>query len=131
MRVMQLSATRVRLRYAAIAGVVVVLAVLWITMPTVNETRKPPRAVASGVPGTADEFKWESPFQAARYRITLRDSHDVLVFTGEASESPFRPDAAFRGQLKAGETYTWTVESLDASGAVIAQSVPASFRYQP
>jgi hypothetical protein len=131
MRVMQFSATRVRLRYAAVAGIVVVLAVLWMTMPTVNETRQPPRASASAVPGTAGEFKWESPFQAARYRITLRDSQDVLIFTGEASGSPFRPDAALRGQLKVGETYSWKVESLDASGAVIAQSVPASFRYQP
>ena len=119
------------MRYAAGAGVVVVLAVLWITMPTVNETRKSPRAVASGVTGTADEFKWESPLQAARYRITLRDSTDALIFTGETDRSPFRPNATIKSQLRTGQTYSWKVESLDASGAVIAESVPATFRYQP
>ena len=79
--------------------------------------------------GTADEFEWESPLQAARYRVTLRDSKDVLIFTGETSGSPFRPDAALKSQLRTGETYTWKVESLDASGSVIAQSVPVTFRY--
>ena len=131
MRVMQFSATRVRMRYAAGAGVIVVLAVLWMTMPTVNETRKSPRAVAAGATGTADEFKWESPLQAARYRITLRDSKDALMFSAETSGSPFRPDAALKSQLRTGETYTWKVESLDAAGSVIAESVPVAFRYQP
>jgi hypothetical protein len=131
MRVMQFSAIGVRARYAAVAGVVVVLAALWITMPTVNETPKSPQAVASGVAGTAGEFKWESPLQAARYRITLRDSKDVLIFTGETGGSPFRPDAALKSKLRTGETYTWKVESLDASGSVIAQSMPVTFRYQP
>lgn len=131
MRIFQMSAIRLRARYAFAAGVIVVLAALWITRPTVNETRKSPRAIASGVTGTADEFKWESPFQAARYRISLRDSNDVLVFAGEASGSPFRPDPALKAKLRSGETYTWQVESLDASGAVIARSVPVTFRYQP
>ena len=131
MRVMQLSATRVRMRYAVGVGAVVVLAVLWMTMPTVNETRKAPRAVASGETSTADEFKWESPFQAARYRITLRDAKDAVLFSGETGGSPFRPDAAIKSQLRTGETYTWKVESLDAAGSVIAESVPVSFRYRP
>jgi hypothetical protein len=131
MRVMQFSATRVRLRYAVAASVVVVLAALWLTAPTVNETRKPPRAVASDRPGTADEFKWESPYQAARYRITLRDAKDALIFTAETTGSPFRPDATLKSQLRRGEAYTWKVESLDASGSVIAQSLPVTFVYQP
>lgn len=110
----------------------VVLAVVWISTPTVNQTRNQSvRAMPSERPGTAEDFRWESPFQAARYRVTLRDAKDVLMVTGEVSASPFRPEAALRSQLVIGETYSWKVESLDSSGAVIAQSVPATFRYQP
>ena len=44
-------------------------------------------ALASGLPDTADEFKWESPFQAARYRITLREGV-YFGLSGPFFESP-------------------------------------------
>ena len=131
MRVMQFSATRVRLRYAAIAGVVVVVAVLWMTMRPVNETPRPVRAVPSERLSKAEEFAWESPFAAARYRVTLRDADAAVVFTGEVSESPFVPDAALKSQLRRGQRYSWQVQSLDATGTVVAQSVPITFVYEP
>jgi len=131
MRVMQFSATRVRLRYAAIAGVVVVVAMLWMTMRPVNETPQPVRAVPTERLSKAEEFAWESPFAALRYRVTLRDSADAVVFTGEVSGSPFLPGRALRSQLRPGQKYSWQVESLDAAGAVLAQSVPITFLFQP
>ena len=131
MRVMQFSATRVRLRYAAIAGVVVVVAVLWMTMRPVNETPQPVRAVPTERLSKAEEFAWQSPLAAARYRVTLRDSDGAAVFTGEVSASPFLPDRALRSQLRPGQKYSWQVESLDAAGKVIAQSVPITFLYEP
>lgn len=131
MRVMQFSATRVRLRYAAIAGIVVIVAVLWMTMRPVNETPQPVRAVPTEGLSKVEEFAWQSPFAAARYRVTLRDSAEAVVFTGEVSGSPFRPDHALRSQLRPGQKYSWKVESLDATGTVIAQSVPMTFLYEP
>ena len=131
MRVMQFSATRVRLRYAAIAGVIVVMAVLWMTMRPVNEPPQPVRAVPSERLSKAEEFAWESPLAAARYRVTLRDSAGAVVYTGEVSESPFLPDKNLRSQLRSGAKYSWQVASLDAAGTVIAQSVPITFVYEP
>ena len=131
MRVMQFSATRVRLRYAAIAGVIVVVAVLWMTMRPVNETPQPVRAVPGERLSKAEELAWEGPFAAARYRVTLRDSAGAVVYTGEVNESPFRPDQNLRSQLRAGQKYSWEVASLDAAGTVIAQSVPIAFLYEP
>ena len=104
MRVMQFSATRVRLRYSAIAGVIVVVAVLWMTMRPVNETPQPVRAVPGERLSTAEELAWEGPLAAARYRVTLRDIPPVRWSTpAEVSESPFRPDRNLRSQPRAGE----------------------------
>jgi hypothetical protein len=130
MRVMQFSATRVRLRYAAIAGVAVIVAVLLMTMRPVNETPQPVRAVPTERLSKAEEFAWESPFAAERYRVTLRDDAAV-IFSGEISQSPFLPDRALRSLLRPGQKYSWKVESLDATGTVIAESVPIAFVYEP
>ena len=131
MRVMQFSATRVRLRYAVIAGAVVIIAVLWMTMRPVNETPRPVRAVPTERMSKAEEFAWESPLAAARFRVTLRDADAAVMFSGEVRESPFVPDPTLRSQLRAGQKYSWKVESLDAKGTVIAESVPITFVYEP
>lgn len=112
------------------AAVVVVL-VFWASTSTVNQTRRPPTVAASAGPGAAEEFTWETPFASARYRITVRDVNGELVLTGEATAPPFRTDRSMRSRLRRGESYVWTVESLDATGTVIGQSLPVTFRYQP
>ena len=118
-----------------LAGAAAVMAlVFWITTPTVNQTRRAIPTMSTGTSGgsgTAQEFRWESPFQAPRYRVSVRDAKGVLMFSGEATEPPFRPNETMRSQLVAGESYTWKVESLDHTGATIAESVPVTFRYQP
>ena len=130
MRVMQFSATRVRLRYAVIASVVVVVAVLWMTMRPVNQTPQPVRAVPTDRLSTPKNSSGEPVLGGALSR-TLRDSADAVVFTREVSGSPFLPEPAIRSQLTPGQKYSWKVESLDATGTVIAQSVPITFLYQP
>lgn len=115
-----------------VGGAAVMVGIVWLATPTVNESRRPPLLeTARAQPGTAEEFRWESPFPAARYRFTIRDAKGGLIFTRELSAPAFRPDPIVRSQLVAGESYTWKVESVDASGATIAESVPVTFRYQP
>lgn len=109
----------------------VVFLVIWATTPTVNQTRKAPTLVTSEGPGTAEEFSWETPVKASKYRVTVRDDNGVLVISGETTAPPFRTDASMRSQLQRGRSYTWKVESLDANGTVIGESLPATFRYQP
>ena len=108
----------------------VVLPVVWAATPTVNQTRKAPTMSTAEGPGTAEEFTWETPFKAARYRVTVRNAAGVLMFAGETTAPPFRTDPSMRGKLNAGEEYTWKVESLDAGGAVIGESLPATFRFR-
>lgn len=76
-------------------------------------------------------FEWHSSVRATSYRITLRDSKGVLIFSAMAARSPYLTHDGQRSQLKVGESYTWTVESLDAATAVIAESAPVTFRYKP
>ena len=133
MRVMQFSATRVRLRYAAIAGVVVVVAVLWMTMRPVNETPQPVRAVPNERLSKAEEFAWEGPFAAARYRC-YQPRHSAgdgcLHRGGERIALPARIGTCDHsgGPVR---RYSWEGGSLDANGKVIAQSVPITFLYEP
>ena len=114
------------------AGVVgIVFLVIWATTPTVNQTRKVPTMLASEGPGAAEQFSWETPYYAPRYRVSVHDARGVLMFSGVTTAPPFRTDAAMRAHLTAGETYTWRVESLDTRGGVIGGSLPITFRYRP
>jgi hypothetical protein len=54
----------------------------------------------------------------------------VMAVDRRVIQSPFRPDEALRAQLKVAEKYSWKVESIDAAGTVIAQSVPVTFEFQ-
>jgi len=129
-------AMRLRPLYGLAAAAVIVLAVMWITSPTLIDQGEAVRnrmvriSTPSGV-GDAREFVWESPLRAARFRVTVRDVNGVLVISGETPASPFRPDEAARSQLKSGEGYSWKVEALDESGEVIGGSVNTPFRYRP
>ena len=115
-----------------LGGAAVMLAVVWVATPTVNQSRRPPLLeTARAGPGTAQEFRWESPLQAARYRVSVRDAKGVLIFSGDTTASPFHPNETMRSQLVAGGAYTWKVESVDTAGVTIAESVPVTFRYQP
>lgn len=129
-------AMRLRPLYGLAAAAVIVVAVLWITSPTLIDQGEAVRnriirlSSPTGV-GNAQQFEWESPLRPARFRVTVRDANGVLVLSGETASSPFRTDAAARSPLKAGEGYSWKVEALNESGEVIGGSVNAAFKYQP
>jgi hypothetical protein len=72
------------------------------------------------------EFRWASPFAAARYRLTIRDSADAVVLTLEMPAERVTLTEDQRARLAPG-SYRWLVDAVDASGAVIASSRPAAF----
>jgi hypothetical protein len=77
------------------------------------------------------EFRWASPFNAAKYRVVIRDAAGSLVHSAETTSANLTLDAAIRERFATMSDYSWTVSALDAAGEVIAESKPASFRYQP
>jgi hypothetical protein len=122
--------------YALAAAAVVVLAVLWVATPDRVSDDNAVRSTEllalapSGATGSLD-FTWESPFEAARYRLTVRDAQGLVIFTGETAGSAFGGGAALGEKLTAGTEYLWQVAALDRAGAVIAESRATRFRYAP
>jgi hypothetical protein len=121
--------------YGLAAAAVVVLAVVWVTLPgrTGDDAIRSSELLAISPSGTADAqlFRWESPYEAARYRVTVRDANGGVVLTAEAPKSPWPVALELQGRLKAGGTYTWQVAALDAAGELIAESKPATFQFRP
>lgn len=122
--------------YALAGAAVVVAAVLWVTSPRVgvgdDAVRSSELATLAPAGATSGlEFRWNSPFEAARYRVTVRDAAGTLVFSAETTEPSLAIDAATRGKFATMVEYSWTVSALDRSGEVIAESKPRIFLYQP
>ncbi|MEW6323217.1 MAG: hypothetical protein AB1635_19280, partial [Acidobacteriota bacterium] len=89
---------------------------------------------AIGPAGTVSgswEFRWASPFEADRYRVTVRDATGAVVRTEETRASALAPTPALLTRLRAGADYTWEVEALDREGERIATAPPTSFRVVP
>ena len=122
--------------YALAAAAVVVAAVLWVATPDRASDDNAVRSsellalTPSGATGTI-EFRWESPFEAARFRVSVRDARGVQIFTVDAAGSPLAGPPELTARLVAGGEYTWQVTALDQAGGAIAESRPAGFRYQP
>jgi hypothetical protein len=122
--------------YALGAAAVLVLAFVWVRMPDRAGNDNAVRSTEllalapSGATG-AIEFRWESPFEAARYRISVRDARGVLISSVDATGSPLAASPELRARLVAGGEYTWQVTALDRAGEAIAESRPTGFRYQP
>lgn len=113
-----------------------IVAVIWIATPTVNDPDDAVRGsevllVSPTGSSAATEFRWESPFDARRYRVTVRDGAGDVIYRTEVSSSPARLDDQARARLTAGSSYVWQVEALDESGEVIAGSKPAAFQFTP
>ena len=122
--------------YALAAAAVVVVAVMWVSTPDRASDDDAVRSTEllalapSGATGSL-EFKWESPFEASRFRITVRDAKGQVIFTGETAASSLGGGAALGGKLTAGAEYLWQVAALDRAGDVIAESRATRFRYAP
>lgn len=122
--------------YALAGAAAAIVAVLWIATPRSVEFDNAVRSselttIAPAGPTNALEFRWASPFNAARYRVTVRDAAGTLVFSGETTGSSLAADEATRGKFATMVDYSWTVTALEASGEVIAESRPQRFLYQP
>lgn len=122
--------------YGLAAAAVIVLAVLWVTAPPRTQDEGAVRGadlIAVAPLGQADarQFAFNSPLQAASYRVTVRDAKGELLFTMTTRGLSVVPDQSLRGRLAAGESYTWSVAALDVNGDTIAESKPATFSYRP
>ena len=76
------------------------------------------------------EFRWASPLAATRYRVMVRDDGGQTVATAETQGERLTLPPEQASRLRAG-TYTWTVDALDESGALIASSPAVSFSFRP
>lgn len=120
-------------RFAGAAAVIV--AVVWLATPTVNnpDAVRGSELLALSPTGStnAPEFRWDSPFDAARYRLTIRDGAGVVIYTTTVITPPVRLDDQARARLTPRASYVWQVEALDESGEAFAESKPATFHFVP
>jgi hypothetical protein len=73
------------------------------------------------------EFRWSSPYDAASYRLRIRDGSGTVLAAVSSVTDRARLPPALRDQLRPGQTYAWTVEALDRHGDVIAGSETRTF----
>ncbi|MCU0231344.1 MAG: hypothetical protein MUC67_08180 [Acidobacteria bacterium] len=77
-----------------------------------------PKGEIGAVP---DDFRWAAVAGAARYRVTVGDADTVWpLILGTTTEPRLPLPEAKRGAIRPGRIHEWTVEALDARGAVIA-----------
>jgi len=120
--------------WLGIGGLAVATASLFLVMRPSAPTITPVEIRGSELQGLApigdvravNEFRWASPFAAPRYRLVVRDGSGAVFMqtdvTGESWSAP--PES--QSKFVAG-SYQWTVDALDATGAVIASSKPQTF----
>ena len=76
-----------------------------------------PKGEVQGVP---ELFAWQPVAGAASYRVTVSDADTVwplLLSTTTEARMPMPPGK--RGAIRPGRIHEWSVEALDARGAVI------------
>lgn len=116
-------------------AVVIVAAAFWVARPapgTDDGIRSAELlAVSPAGTGSATEFRWESPFDVPRYRITIAGASGAVVHVVTVASSPWPLDDDTKRRLTAGAVYSWRVEALDAAGDVVATSRPSAFRFTP
>jgi hypothetical protein len=76
-----------------------------------------PRGVVPAVP---EAFRWAPVPGAASYRVTVVDADTVWpLILGTATEPRLSMPESRRGAIRPGRIHEWTVDALDADGAVI------------
>jgi hypothetical protein len=122
--------------YGLAAAAVIVIAAAWLLLPSkvTNDNLAVRGSELVGLSptgaGDASEFRFASPFQASRYRVTLRDSGGGIVFSSEGGDARITVDRSLRDRLTAGQSYSWVITALDAAGETIAASKPVTFRFE-
>ncbi len=72
------------------------------------------------VPAVPEAFRWAPVPGAASYRVTVGDADTVWpLFLGTAAEPRLAMPESRRGAIRPGRIHEWTVDALDAGGAVI------------
>ena len=74
------------------------------------------------------EFRWQSPIQAARYRVIVRHASGaskVIVWQGETTALSLAPPQP--GVIERDVQYEWLVEAIDREGNVRMTSPPQPF----
>ena len=121
--------------YGLAAAAVIVLAVVWLSraMNPGDDGIRGSELLAVSPVGTfaAAAFRWESPFEAAKYRITIRDAGGALVGWWEAARSPSPIEPPIMSRLVNGQSYSWQVAAIDSANDIIAESKPVTFTYRP
>jgi hypothetical protein len=92
----------------------------------VRGTQVTPIAPAGEITGPI-AFVWQSPIQAARYRVTVLQGGEI-VWAGETADTRHSLPA---GTLRPGTGYRWRVEALDGEGVVRMSSPETAFIIRP
>lgn len=90
---------------------------------TVRGIEIQPIAPVGAVNG-APRFEWQSPIQAAKYRLTVYRGQ-AIAWQGDTTTTRLEPPATLR--VEPGIEYTWQVEALDAEGSVRMSSPRTAF----
>ena len=76
------------------------------------------------------EFRWSSPVDAARYRLTVADAAGAMLLDLVVPGSSVTAPADFVSRLIPGARYTWRVEALDEGSTPIAASRGSTFTFR-
>ena len=89
------------------------------------------RGPAGDLPESPRRFEWLAVDRAVRYRVRLMevDRHEVWSASTSAAGVDLPPSV--RASMAPARTLLWDVTAYDASGAVVAESGPQSFRLAP
>jgi hypothetical protein len=120
--------------WLGLGGLAIAAASLFIVLRPVTSTVVPGEIRGSellaispaGTSASVTEFKWASPFAAPRYRVVVRDAAGAIALQLESSRESASVTGESQAKLVPG-AYQWTVDALDATGAVIASSKPQTF----
>lgn len=123
--------------YALAAVIVLVIAGLIVLRPVASDVDDSVRgselqiSAPVGAVRELREFKWASPIAAPRYRVIIRGPREQEILATLTADERLAVTSDLRARLSGGAEYTWQVEALDETGAVIARSRTATFSISP
>ena len=77
------------------------------------------------------EFDWQAIDGAERYILVVSGVDRAAIWEADTNGPPIRVLAQVRAKLLPAVKYTWSIEAVDASGAVVGRSKSETFRIAP
>lgn len=77
------------------------------------------------------QFNWHEIDSAERYILVVSEVDRAVIWEADISSPPLRVSAQVRAQLLPAVKYTWNVEAVDSTGAVVGRSINETFRIAP